>query len=38
MIWIYVESVNGNKFDQKHLDNVTDEEVLGIIPTNYKRD
>ncbi len=38
MIWIYVESVNGNKFDQRHLDNVTDEEVLGIIPTNYKRD
>jgi len=38
MIWIYVESVNGNKFDQRHLDNVTDEEVLAIIPTNYKRD
>ena len=35
MIWIYAESINGKSFENIN-GGVTDEEVLRIIPDNYK--
>jgi hypothetical protein len=36
-IWIYAESINGKSFKDS-IGGVSDEEVLRIIPTNYKGD
>lgn len=35
MIWIYAESINGKSFKDS-IGGVSDEEVLRIIPENYK--
>lgn len=35
MIWIYAESINGKSFKDS-IGRVSDEEVLRIIPDNYK--
>ena len=35
MIWIYAESINGKSFENIK-GGVTDEEVLRIIPDEYK--
>ena len=35
MVWVYAESINGRSF-KSHMDRVSDEEVLRIIPEEYK--
>ena len=35
MVWIYAESINGKSY-KSIMGGVSDEEVLRIIPDNYK--
>ena len=37
MIWVYAESINGKSFKDS-IGGVSDEEVLRIIPNEYKED
>lgn len=37
-VWIYAEKINGKSFSPIAQMSVSDEEVLNIIPSKYKRD